>query len=68
MSKVFSEKYNALPIEQRTLLQGLMIEAEIRVVELEMKRILEEAQKAVAAHNERIKRMREHLRRLELLQ
>lgn len=68
MSKAFSEKYNALPIEQRTLLQGLMIEAEIRIVEQEKKRILEEAQKAVAAHSERIKRMRESLRRLELLQ
>jgi hypothetical protein len=60
-----SDKYNALPIEIRTLICGLMIEAEIRVVELEKRRILQEAKKAMAAHSERIKRMREFLRSLE---
>lgn len=62
----YSEKYNALPDDLRQLLNGLMIEAEIRIIELEKRRILQEAQKAVEAHNERIKRMRHSLKLMSM--
>lgn len=60
----WSDSYNALPDDQRFMLNALMIEAEIRFVELEKKRIVSEARKAITEHNNRIYRMRQHLDRI----
>lgn len=57
----WSNKYNALPDEERFMLNALMIEAEIRFVELEKKRIVSEARKAITEHNNRLYRMRKQL-------
>lgn len=56
-----SDAYNALPYEQRVMLNALMIEAEIRFVELEKKRIVSESRKAITEHNNRLFRMRKQL-------
>ena len=56
-----SDAYNALPYEQRIMLNALMIEAEIRFVEIEKKRIVKEARKAITEHNNRLFRMRKQL-------
>ncbi len=60
-----SEKYNALPSDQRWMINGMLIEAEIRIIEVEKKRMLSEYRKAIKAHNARIKSMRDHLRRTQ---
>lgn len=60
MSK-WSEKYNALPDDQRYALNALMLEAEIRFVEIEKKRIVSESRKALTEHNNRLHRMRKQL-------
>jgi hypothetical protein len=39
----------------------MLTEAEIRIIEIEKKRLRAECDKAIRAHDERIKRMREHL-------
>ena len=59
-----SDRYNNLPIEDRQTLNALMIEAEIRFMELEKKRMLADFRKGVRAINERVKRMRRHLESL----
>lgn len=56
-----SDRYNNLPFEDRQMLNGLMIEAEIRFIELEKKRMLADYRKAVRAINERVKNMRRQL-------
>lgn len=60
MSK-HSDRYNNLPFEDRQMLNGLMIESEIRFMELEKKRMLADFRKAVRAINERVKVMRRNL-------
>jgi len=62
---IHADRYNDLPFETRTICSALMIENEIRLVEIEKKRMLSEYRKAIRAHNERIKRMRQHLRAFE---
>lgn len=59
-----SERYNNLPFEDRKMLNGLMIEAEIRFIELEKKRMLADFRKNVRAINDRVKNMRRHLETL----
>lgn len=59
-----SERYNHLPFEDRKMLNGLMIEAEIRFIELEKKRMLADFRKNVRAINDRVKNMRRHLETL----
>ena len=59
-----SERYNSLPFEDRQMLNGLMIEAEIRFIELEKKRMLADFRKAVRVINERVKVMRRNLEKL----
>lgn len=63
MSK-HSDRYNSLLFEDRQMLKALMIEAEIRFIELEKKRMLVDFRKAVRAINERMKNMRRHLETL----
>ena len=63
MSK-HSDRYNSLPFEDRQMLNGLMIEAEIRFIELEKKRMLADFRKAVRVINERVKVMRRNLEKL----
>lgn len=63
MSK-HSDRYNSLPFEDRRMLNGLMIEAEIRFIELEKKRMLADFRKAVRVINERVKVMRRNLEKL----
>lgn len=60
-----SEKYNALPDDQRFMINAMLVEAEIRIVEVEKKRMLSEYRKAIKAHNDRIKNMRAHLKRIK---
>lgn len=60
-----SDAYNELPYEQRIMLNALMIEAEIRLVELEKKRIVGEARKAITNHNNRLFRMRKQLEEIK---
>lgn len=57
----YSDQYNALPDDHRALLNALMIEAEIRFVKLEKKRLVAESRKAITEHNNRIFRMQKHL-------
>ena len=57
----YSDKYNALPDDQRFMVNALLIEAEIRFVESEKKRIVREARKAITEHSNRIFRMRQQL-------
>lgn len=59
-----SDRYNSLPFEDRKMLNGLMIEAEIRFIELEKKRMLADFRKNVRAINDRVKNMRRHLETL----
>lgn len=59
-----SERYNNLPFEDRKMLNGLMIEAEIRFIELEKKRMLADFRKNVRVINDRVKNMRRHLETL----
>ena len=59
-----SGRYNSLPFEDRQMLNGLMIEAEIRFIELEKKRMLADFRKAVRVINERVKVMRRNLEKL----
>lgn len=59
-----SNRYNNLPIEDRQTLNALMIEAEIRFIEQEKKRMLADFRKGVRAINERVKIMRRNLETL----
>lgn len=59
-----SERYNNLPFEDRKMLNGLMIEAEIRFIELEKKRMLADFRKNVRVINDRVKNMRRQLETL----
>ena len=63
MSK-HSDRYNSLPFEDRKMLNDLMIEAEIRFIELEKKRMLADFRKAIRVINERVKVMRRNLEKL----
>lgn len=56
-----SDRYNSLPFEDRQMLNALMVEAEIRFIELEKKRMLADFRKNVRAINDRVKNMRRHL-------
>ena len=56
-----SDRYNNLPFEDRQMLNALMIEAEIRFIELEKKRMLADFRNSVRAINARLKNMRRHL-------
>ncbi|WP_223513863.1 hypothetical protein [Pseudomonas sp. GL-R-26] len=56
-----SDRYNNLPFEDRQTLNALMIEAEIRFIELEKKRMLADFRNGVRAINARLKNMRRHL-------
>ena len=62
----YSEKFNALSIEQRLMVNVLMLEAEIRLVEKEKRRLASEHAVAIAAHDERIRRMKNHLKALKV--
>lgn len=59
-----SDRYNSLPFEDRQMLNALMVEAEIRLIEMEKKRMLGDFRKGVRALNERVKNMRRHLETL----
>lgn len=59
-----SDRYNSLPLEDRQMLNALMVEAEIRFIELEKKRMLADFRKNVRAINDRVKNMRRHLETL----
>lgn len=59
-----SDRYNNLPFEDRQMLNSLMIEAEIRFIELEKKRMLADFRKGVREINERLKRMRQQLEKV----
>ena len=59
-----SDRYNSLPFEDRQMLNTLMVEAEIRFIELEKKRMLADFRKNVRAINDRVKNMRRHLETL----
>ena len=63
MSK-HSDRYNSLPFEDRKMLNTLMVEAEIRFIELEKKRMLADFRKNVRAINDRVKSMRRQLEAL----
>lgn len=58
----YSDKYNALPDDQRFMINAMLIEAEIRIIEAEKKRMLSEYRRTIKAHNARIKNMQHHLR------
>jgi hypothetical protein len=60
MSK-HSDRFNDLPIDDRKMLSAMMIEAEIRFIELEKKRMLADFKSNVRAINVRLKNMRRHL-------
>jgi hypothetical protein len=60
-----SEKCNALPDDQRLMINAMLVEAEIRIVEAEKKRLLDDYRRAIRGHNTRIASMRSHLRRIE---
>lgn len=57
-----SERFNALPIDDRMMLNGLMLEAEIRFIELEKKRMLADYRKSVSAINARLTNMKRFLK------
>ena len=59
-----SDRYNSLQLEDRQMLNALMVEAEIRFIELEKKRMLADFRKNVRAINDRVKNMRRHLETL----
>ena len=59
-----SDRYNSLPFKDRQMLNALMVEAEIRFIELEKKRMLADIRKNVRAINDRVKNMRRHLETL----
>lgn len=59
-----SDRYNSLPFKDRQMLNALMVEAEIRFIELEKKRMLADFRKNVRAINDRVKNMRRHLETL----
>lgn len=59
-----SDRYNSLPFEDRQMLNALMVEAEIRLIEMEKKRMLGDFRKGVRTLNERVKNMRRHLETL----
>ena len=59
-----SDRYNSLPFEDRQMLNALMVEAEIRLIEMEKKRMLSDFRKGLRALNERVKNMRRHLETL----
>lgn len=58
----YSERFNALPTDDRMMLNGLMLEAEIRFIELEKKRMLADYRKAVNAINARLTNMKRFLK------
>ncbi len=60
----FSEAFNALPYAERVMLGAMLTEAEIRIIEAEKNRLRGEFYKTIAAHNARIKAMREHLNKI----
>ncbi|NNB48925.1 hypothetical protein [Pseudomonas fragi] len=59
-----SDRYNSLQLEDRQMLNALMVEAEIRFIELEKKRMLADFRKNVRVINDRVKNMRRHLETL----
>ena len=59
-----SDRYNSLQLEHRQMLNALMVEAEIRFIELEKKRMLADFRKNVRVINDRVKNMRRHLETL----
>lgn len=59
-----SDRDNSLPFEDRQMLNALMVEAEIRFIELEKKRMLADFRKNVRVINDRVKNMRRHLETL----
>lgn len=63
MSK-HSDRYNSLPLEDGQMLNALMVEAEIRFIELEKKSMLADFRKNVRVINDRVKNMRRHLETL----
>lgn len=63
MSK-HSDRYNNLPLEDRQMLNVMLVEAEIRLLEMEKKRVLADFRKSVRAINDRVKIMRRHLETL----
>lgn len=56
-----ADKFNALPFEQRVLLNRLRMEDEIRFIESEKKRILSDFRRSTREIDARLKRMRQHL-------
>jgi hypothetical protein len=60
-----SEKFNALPIEQRKLLIPLMLENELRLIAMEQRRIREDYLRAIRAHKERANRIAQEIERLK---
>ena len=63
MSK-HSDRYNNLPLEDRQMLNVMLVEAEIRLLEMEKKRVLADFRKSARAINDRVKSMRRHLETL----
>lgn len=63
MSK-HSDRYNSLSLEDRQMLNVMLVEAEIRLIEMEKKRVLADFRKSVRAINDRVKSMRRHLETL----
>jgi hypothetical protein len=57
-----SDKFNALPEDQRKMLGTLLLEAELRLIELEKSRIRREANSAIMAHTERADRIKAEIK------
>lgn len=56
-----SDEFNALPFEQRALLNRMILASELRLIEAEKKRIAADYRRAIRGHNERAKRIKQFL-------
>lgn len=58
-----SEKFNALPYDQRLMLGTMLLEAELRLIEQAKRQLTNDYQRATKEHTDRAKRISEELAR-----
>ena len=58
-----SDKFNALPYDQRLMLGTMLLEAELRLVDQAKRQLVNDHQRAMREHDARAKRIREEIAR-----
>lgn len=64
-SRAGSDEFNALPFDQRVLINRLTMANELRLIDHEKRRIAADYHRAIKEHDERADRIRKELNRQE---